>query len=631
MVKIAGWESKALGELIDEGKISIQTGPFGTVLSASEFVKYGIPIVAVREIREGYIQIFDETPCVSMETYNRLPKYNLADNDLVFARKGNVERSALIPSTQSKYFLGSDGIRLRVINKSILPLYLFYAIQSNTAKNFLIQNAYGTTMAGLNERILSSIPLVLPVNVEEQSAIAEALSDVDNLISSLQKLIEKKKSIKQGAMQELLTGKKRLPGFGEQWSEASFADLFDFLPTNAFTRDQMTDTGTIHNIHYGDILTKYGACLDISNTAVPYLLETVSVKKYSESSYARNGDVIMADTAEDNTVGKCVELVNIRGKVLSGQHTMLCRPKLPFAPKFLGYYMNSGYFHDQMLPFITGIKVSSISKANVSALIFKYPSSVDEQEAIADVFSDMDSEIEQLEKKLAKYQQIKQGMMQELLTGRIRLVNTAGNEQPKRQAVQEKQPQPAHNQHFDDAVMIAGIVNAFHSPKYPLGRKKVQKLLYLVRRKEQADISAFHKKAAGPYADVVRYNGGEPIAQKNHYIQVKTSDKGSCFAKGEKMEQALAYLQDWGKQADIDWLVSQFQYTNVDELELLATVDMAMCDLCQEGIEVSVSAIKDLIRSNKEWRDKLKKTYFKDADIQRAIKRCRELFPDKEG
>lgn len=479
---------------------------------------------------------------------------------------------------------------------------------------------------GVDLTNLKAFELSIPVLTQEQAAIAKALSDVDSLISSLKKLIEKKKSIKQGAMQELLTGKKRLPGFSDEWSESPFADLFDFLPTNAFTRDQMTDTGTIHNIHYGDILTKYGACLDISNTAVPYLLETVSVKKYSESSYARNGDVIMADTAEDNTVGKCVELVNIRGKVLSGQHTMLCRPKMPFAPKFLGYYMNSGYFHDQMLPFITGIKVSSISKANVSALIFKYPSSVDEQEAIADVFSDMDSEIEQLEKKLAKYQQIKQGMMQELLTGRIRLVNAAGNEQPKTQAVQDKQPQPAHNQYFDDAAMIAGIVNAFYSEKYRLGRKKVQKLLYLVRRKEQADISAFHKKAAGPYADVVRYKGGEPIAQKNHYIQVKTSDKGSCFAKGEKMEQALAYLQDWGKQADIDWLVSQFQYTNVDELELLATVDMAMCDLRQEGKAVSVTSIKDLIRSNKEWRDKLKKIYFSDADIQRAIVRCRELF-----
>lgn len=267
----------------------------------------------------------------------------------------------------------------------------------------------------------------------------------------------------------------------------------------------------------------------------------------------------------------------------------------------------------------------------VQELEVKIPPDKREQQAIAQALSDMDSEIEQLEKKLAKYQQIKQGMMQELLTGRIRLMDTDGKKQPKPQAVQGRQPQPAHNQHFDDAVMIAGIVNAFYSEKYPLGRKKVQKLLYLVRRKEQADISAFHKKAAGPYADEVRYKGGEPIAQKNKYIQIKRSDKGSCFEKGVQMQKAMAYLQDWGKQADIDWLVSQFQYTSVNELELLATVDMAICDLRQEGKGISVTSIKDLIRSNKEWRDKLKKAYFKDADILRAIKHCQELFPDKEG
>lgn len=92
------------------------------------------------------------------------------------------------------------------------------------------------------------------------------------------------------------------------------------------------------------------------------------------------------------------------------------------------------------------------------------------------------------------------------------------------------------------------------------------------------------------------------------------------------MQQALAYLQEWGKQADVDWLVSQFQYTSVNELELLATVDMAICDLRREGKEISVASIKGLIRSNKEWRDKLKKAYFKEADIQRAIKRCQQLF-----
>lgn len=472
---------------------------------------------------------------------------------------------------------------------------------------------------------IENIEVDLP-DFAEQATVAEALSDIDSLIASLQKLIEKKNAIKQGAMQELLTSKKRLPGFSVEWSQASFGDLFDFLPTNAFTRDQMTDTGTIQNVHYGDILTKYGACLDMANTDVPYLLETVSVRKYSESSYVREGDVIIADTAEDSTVGKCVELVNVCGKVLSGQHTILCRPKITFAPKFLGYYMNAECFHNQMLPFITGIKVSSISKANISTLVLKYPTLIEEQQAIAQVLSDMDSEIEQLEKKLAKYQQIKQGMIQELLTGRIRLVDADGKEQPNPQILQEKQSQPAHNQHFDDAVMIAGIVNAFYSEKYPLGRKKIQKLLYLVRRKEQADISAFHKKAAGPYADEVRYKGGEPTAQKNKYIQVKRNEKGSRFEKGVQMQQALTYLQDWGKQGDVDWLVSQFQYTSVNELELLATVDMAICDLRRESKEISVASIKDLIRSNKEWRDKLKKTYFRDSDIQRAIKFCQQLF-----
>ena len=285
----------------------------------------------------------------------------------------------------------------------------------------LNQYSESSAQPGLSVKKLLELEYPIPKNKEEQAAIAEALSNIDSLISALQKLIEKKKSIKQGALQELLTGKKRLPGFSVEWRQALFGDLFDFLPTNAFTRDQMTDNGTIQNVHYGDVLTKYGACLDMAKTDVPYLLESVSVRKYSESSYVRAGDVIIADTAEDSTVGKCVELVNVHGKVLSGQHTMLCRPKVTFAPKFLGYYMNAGCFHNQMLPFITGIKVSSISKANISTLVLKYPTLVEEQQAIAQVFSDMDDEIAQLEKKLAKYQQIKQGMMQELLTGRIRL------------------------------------------------------------------------------------------------------------------------------------------------------------------------------------------------------------------
>ena len=613
MVKISGWESKTLGTLINEGKIVIQTGPFGTVLSAKEFVKYGIPVVAVREIREGYIQIFDETPCVSMETYNRLSKYNLATNDLVFARKGNVERSALIPLAKTKYFLGSDGICLRVITKNLLPQYLFYAIQSNTVRSFLIQNAYGTTMAGLNEKILSSIPLFLPVDIDEQSAIAETFSDIDRLISSLQKLIKKKKAIKQGAMQELLTGKKRLPGFSTEWSKQQLGDICNIVNGG-------TPSTSIAEFWNGKIL--WCTPTDITSCSTKYIYTTESKitesgLKASSATLLPKGALLLCSRA---TIGE----VRIAGNAIctnQGFKSLVVHQNI--SNEWLYYMVH--VLKSNMLEKAIGSTFLEISKKDLAELDIIVPE-VTEQKAIAQVLSDMDSEIEQLEKKLAKYQQIKRGMMQELLTGRIRLVDADGKDQPQTQAVQKKQPQQAHNQHFDDAVMIAGIVNAFYSEKYPLGRKKVQKLLYLVRRKEQADISAFHKKAAGPYADEVRYKGGEPIAQKNKYILVKRNEKGSCFEKGAQMQRALDYLQDWGKQTDIDWLVSQFQYTNVNDLELFATVDMAICDLRREGKEISVASIKDLIRSNKEWKDKLKKNYFRDSDIQRAIKKCQDLF-----
>lgn len=475
----------------------------------------------------------------------------------------------------------------------------------------LNQYSESSAQPGLSVKKILELEYPIPKNKEEQTAIAKALSDVDSLISSLQKLIEKEKAIKQGAMQELLTGKKRLPGFSEEWSKQRLGDICNIVNGG-------TPSTSIAEFWNGKIL--WCTPTDITSCSTKYIYTTESKitesgLKASSATLLPKGALLLCSRA---TIGE----VRIAGNTIctnQGFKSLVVHQNI--SNEWLYYMVH--VLKSNMLEKAIGSTFLEISKKDLAELDIIVPEFT-EQKAIAQVLSDMDSEIEQLEKKLAKYQQIKQGMMQELLTGRIRLVDADRKEQPKTQILQERQP--AHNQHFDDAVMIAGIVNAFYSEKYPLGRKKVQKLLYLVRRKEQADISAFHKKAAGPYADEVRYKGGEPIAQKNKYIQVKRSEKGSPFEKGVQMQQAMAYLQEWGKQADIDWLVSQFQYTSVDELELLATVDMAICDLRREGKEISVASIKDLIRSNKEWRDKLKKAYFKDADIQRAIKRCQQLF-----
>ena len=449
---------------------------------------------------------------------------------------------------------------------------------------------------GVDLTNLKAFELSIPVLTDEQAAIAKALSDVDSLTSSLQKLIEKKKAIKQGAMQELLTGKKRLPGFYGKWTRKFLCDLAADIKTGTKNNEDKEKDG------------KY-----------PFFVRSANVEKINSYSYDCEAILIPGE----GNIGEIFHYIH--GKFDCHQRVYKISDFHECSGLYIFYYLKM-FFGAYALLNTVKATVDSLRLPTFRRFSVYMPIDLKEQQAIAQVLSDLDSEIETLEKQVFKYQQVKQGMMQELLTGRIRLVNTGGDEQPQTQVTQEQQPQPAHNQHFDDAVMIAGIVNAFYSEKYPLGRKKVQKLLYLVRRKEQADISAFHKKAAGPYADEVRYKGGEPIAQKNKYIQVKRSEKGSRFEKGVQMQQAMSYLLEWGKQADIDWLVSQFQYTSVNELELLATVDMAICDLRREGKEISVASIKDLIHSNKEWREKLKKAYFKDTDIQRAIKRCQQLF-----
>ena len=600
---VNGWKTKKLGEVAEvcmcKRIFAHQTSKIGNI----PFYKIG----TFGKEADAYIlsQLYEEYKA----------KYSYPEKgDVLISAAGTLGRTVVFDGRPA-YFQDSNIVWLKIDKSQLCNDYL-----AHYYKVIKWASSEGSTISRLYNGIICDTEILLPP-LEEQAAIAEALSDIDSLISSLQKLIEKKKAIKQGAMQKLLTGKKRLSGFNEEWEELNFAESaklkarigWQGLTTSEYLQSGFAYLITGTDFHSGKI--KWDTCHFVDEKRYKQDLN-IQIKKH---------DILLT---KDGTIGKVAYISDIQKPTTLNSGVFVIRPakENSFDPNFVYHVLNSFIFDNFLAKLSAGSTINHLYQKDFVGFTFKAPSELVEQQAIAQVLSDIDSEIEKLEKKLAKYQQIKQGMMQELLIGRIRLVDADDKEQPKTQILQEKQSQPAHNQHFDDAVMIAGIVNAFYSEKYPLGRKKVQKLLYLVRRKEQADISAFHKKAAGPYADEVRYKGGEPIAQKNKYIQVKRNEKGSRFEKGVQMQQALTYLQDWGKQGDVDWLVSQFQYTSVNELELLATVDMAICDLRREGKETSVASIKDLIHSNKEWRDKLKKAYFKDADIQRAIKRCQQLF-----
>ena len=175
------------------------------------------------------------------------------------------------------------------------------------------------------------------------------------------------------------------------WEQRKFSEVFSFLRNNTLSRADLSESeGYTLNVHYGDILVKFGEVIDAGRDALSRIADDDLAERLSCQSLA-DGDVIIADTAEDEAVGKCSELRGCGAKpIVSGLHTMACRPMSEFAPGYLGYYMNSPAFHDQLLPLMQGIKVISVSKGAIADTVVRFPS-LAEQRAIGRSLTFLDS------------------------------------------------------------------------------------------------------------------------------------------------------------------------------------------------------------------------------------------------
>lgn len=290
----------------------------------------------------------------------------------------------------------------------------------------LNQYVFGSGQPLVTGGLLKKIELSLPP-LEEQKKIAATLSVWDSAIEKMEKLIEAKSEQKKTLTYKLIENqndvKFKLGNIAidkSKWKKKKFKDVFEFLPTNTYSRELMSnDEGSIKNIHYGDVLVKYAELLDVNSARIPCLKSSVDSSKMT---FLQSGDIVIADTAEDETVGKAVEILNIKNHlVVSGLHTMLCRPqKEIFYYGWLGYYINSKEFHRQLIPLITGIKVSSIAKKDIVDTFILIPS-IQEQKIIVETLSETNKEISLLKQQLENYKKQKQGLMQKLLTGQWRV------------------------------------------------------------------------------------------------------------------------------------------------------------------------------------------------------------------
>ena len=194
------------------------------------------------------------------------------------------------------------------------------------------------------------------------------------------------------------------------WDQKSFNETFDILTNNTLSRAELNyEDGEYKNIHYGDVLIKFPAHIDTSSADVPYINDENASKKF-DSALLHNGDIVFADTAEDYTVGKATEIeITAECKVVSGLHTIPCRPKMRFSPRYLGYFVNSPKYHNQLIPYIQGVKVSSISKTLIKNTTISYPS-IKEQAKIASFLSCLDEKIEVQNKIISKYETLIKGL-----------------------------------------------------------------------------------------------------------------------------------------------------------------------------------------------------------------------------
>ena len=245
----------------------------------------------------------------------------------------------------------------------------------------------GGTRAKLNAEVLMDKSIALPI-IKEQKKIGAFFQKLDLLITLHQRKYDKLCTIKKSMLDKMfpkpgeLVPEIRFEGFTDPWEQRKVDDCFDFLQNNTLSRADLNDErGIARNIHYGDILVNYGDCLEDEAISLPFVSNDEIAKKYVAAAL-HEGDVVFADTAEDEASGKCVELLKLPVEpVIAGLHTIPARPRFSFGRGFLGHYLNSSAFHDQLLPLMQGIKVVSVSKSALQDTTIRFPRT-EEQAAI---------------------------------------------------------------------------------------------------------------------------------------------------------------------------------------------------------------------------------------------------------
>ena len=366
------------------------------------------------KMRDGNIPYFKVDQLNNAYKYQKETPYFVQVNNpistgsIIFPKRGAAIATNKIRIVAQDSFVDTNIMALTVTNEDINSEYIYYWL----LRKGLSEIADTTSVPQINNKHIYPLKFPKPT-LMEQYHIAKALSDIDELIDLIEKLIEKKKAIKQGAMQELLTGKRRLPGFSGDWKIVCLLEIGHFIKGSGISRAD-ANSGKFPAVRYGELYTKHTDYVksyyshisrDVAATATPVT--------YGAILFAASGE-----TKEE--IGKCAAIIEDR-TVYAGGDILIFIPDKPIHPVFLGTLLNTPEVCKQKAQRGQGDAIVHIHADSLSEIEVQIPE-YDEQAAIADMLLSVDREIDLLEMKTAKMRQIKQGMMQQLLTGAIRLI-----------------------------------------------------------------------------------------------------------------------------------------------------------------------------------------------------------------
>ena len=405
------WEEKTLGDICSFTK--------GKGYSKSDISEKGFPLFLYGRMYTNYSFSVN-----SVDTYASLKEdsYISEGNEVVIPASGETAQDIVRASaiSASGIVLGGDLNILKFDLVKYSTPFIALSFSNGNLYDQLIKSAQGKTVVHLHNSEIQKGKILIP-SLPEQRKLSSYFTHLDTLIESSRQKVEKLKQVKAASLQSFFpthgerTPNVRFKGFEGDWKKVKFGEVFDFLKNNSLSRAELSDEGFVMNVHYGDVLIKYPEFLDVAQEKMTFIKNSLLADKLYKSCPLQNGDVVIADAAEDETVGKCTELVNVNNvPIVSGLHTIPVRPRLSFASKYLGFFLNSSLFHDQLLVHIQGSKISSISKSAILKTFVYFPS-LHEQRLIAQYFTHLDSLLSLERQRYAKLQQVKRASLSQML------------------------------------------------------------------------------------------------------------------------------------------------------------------------------------------------------------------------